>query len=184
MYTTDFTVPAKTAKAAPAVLAVVLDDAHLDEVRFIIPAGHIGQTGIRIQSAGTVLVPFAGTGWITSDNEKFTWPYDAEVQQNGLQLAGYNLDSRAHTFHLRWQVSDLAPAVPVTIASPQAAAGASAVPATLASLLANPAGGDGSAASVAPAGGAGADALPPAAHRPAHKPAHKPAGRKSGKGQR
>jgi LysM repeat protein len=134
LYTVAFTVPAKTAIAAPASLPVALENNQLDQIRFIVPSGHIGTTGIRITSAGTQLVPFNAGGWITTDNDKFTWPYSAEVQQNALTLVAYNTDSHPHTFYVWFYISDLPAPAPVQISSPQAAGAAADASAALTGL--------------------------------------------------
>lgn len=109
IYQADFTVPAGTAIAAPVSQPVVLADAHLETVRFIIPDGHAGLTGLRITWAGTQIFPYNTGTWLISDDEVFDWPADQEVTANGLSLAGYNTDIFAHTFHVRFQIGPRVP---------------------------------------------------------------------------
>ncbi len=106
VYESQFTVPAGTAIAAPASQPVVLEDAHLDTVRVLVPDGHSGLTGLRITWGGTQIMPINPGTWIISNDEIFDWPADEDVTANGLSLAGYNLDIYPHTFYLRFQITD------------------------------------------------------------------------------
>ncbi len=104
VYEVQFTVPAGTPIAAPAVQPVVLSDANLDTVRVLVPDGHSGLTGLRITWAGTQIMPYNVGTWLISNDEIFDWPADDEITANGLSLAGYNLDIYPHTFYLRFQI--------------------------------------------------------------------------------
>jgi hypothetical protein len=121
LYTTQLLVPAGTPQSAPVTAAVVLEDATLDSVEIIIPDGHVQLTGIAVLSASAPVVPFALGTFISGNNDRLTFPYAAEVTQNGLTVAGFNNDIYPHTFYLRWQISDRNTSA-VTIVSPQAAA--------------------------------------------------------------
>lgn len=145
-YVTDFTVPAGTAIASPAVQVVTLDDKILDSIRFVIPDGHVGLTGVAVKSQGVNIAPYLQGTWLIANNEVVDFPYDALIAENQLQLWGYNLDVFPHTFHMRWVMSDIEPAgLPVDIASPQqsppgpeltAAVASLAAPASLATITA------------------------------------------------
>lgn len=119
LYETAFTVPAGTPIAAPFTQVVVLEDENLDTVRIVVPDGHAGLTGVAIQWSGVNIAPFGIGTWIVANAEVIDFPYDGEVAQNGLNLAGYNLDVFPHTFYLRWQISDLVTSTPVVIDSAQ-----------------------------------------------------------------
>jgi hypothetical protein len=106
VYESQFTVPAGTAIAAPVTQPLVLEDAHLDTVRVLVPDGHSGLTGLRITWGGVQILPINPGTWIISNDEIFDWPADDEVTANGLSLAGYNTDIYPHTFYLRFQVTD------------------------------------------------------------------------------
>lgn len=131
LYTTQLTVPAGTPIAAPVTAPVVLDDLNLDSVEIIIPDGHVQLTGIAITSGGFPVIPFNIGTWISGNNDRLTFDYDAEITANGLTVAGYNLDIYPHTFYLRWQLSRKT-AASVVIESPQASA--VAAPADIAAI--------------------------------------------------
>lgn len=119
LYTNVFTVPAGTAINAPFTSAQLLDDAILDQLDVTIPPGHSGLTGFRVLWSTGQIVPYVQGTWITGDDEEINIKYGAEITQSGLVLVGYNTDVFAHSFLLRWHVSDLNPANPVIIESPQ-----------------------------------------------------------------
>lgn len=120
LYSTDFTVPASTPIGSPFAQFVTLDDRKLASVRFVIPDGHNGLTGVRVTSGGTNVVPYVQGTWLVGNNEIIDFNYDGEVQVNRFRLVGYNTDIFAHTFHLRWTLVDLDAPTPVSIDSPQA----------------------------------------------------------------
>lgn len=135
IYTTALTVPAKTPIATPFVQAVILDDEHLDKVEVLIPAGHVGLTGVAIISGGVFVAPYIQGTWITGDNEKVTYTHDQLITAAGFSAAGYNLDRFAHTFRFRWYVSTRQTVSPVVIETPQAGSvPAQTVPGTIAQL--------------------------------------------------
>lgn len=120
LYTTQFTIPAGTLINAPFSQPQLLDDAMLDEIDITIPPGHAGLTGFRILWSTGQIVPYVQGTWVTGDDENIHIAYGAEITQSGLVLVGYNTDVFNHSFLLRWHVSDLNPANPVIIESPQA----------------------------------------------------------------
>jgi hypothetical protein len=122
LYTSQLLVPANTPVAAPAQLAVVLDNATLDLFEVLIPDGHNGLTGLAVTWGGTQIIPYTMGTWISGNGEKVSLDYGGEVTQNGLVMTGYNLDIFDHTFYMRWSVSPLTAASAVAIASPQLAA--------------------------------------------------------------
>jgi hypothetical protein len=119
MYPTVFTVPAGTAIATPVKLPVVLEDNLLDNVDIVIPDGHAGLTGLAILWSGAPFFPFTENSYLIGNNEKVPFPYGGEIAANGFTLAGYNTDIYPHSFYLRWQISDLGAALPVSIESAQ-----------------------------------------------------------------
>ena len=119
LYTTNFTVPALTAIAAPFSQAVPLDDVQLDSVRIIIPPGHIALTGLAIFWSGTQIVPYGAGTWISGDDEIIDYPFDGEITEFGLSCVGYNTDIFPHSFKLRWLTTDLYTGGPVATSSQQ-----------------------------------------------------------------
>lgn len=135
VYTTALTVPAKTPIATPFVQAVTLDDLWLDKVEIIIPPGHVGLTGVAIQSNGVNVAPYVPGTWITGDNDRVSYAHNGEIQAARFSCAGYNLDRFPHVFRFRWYLAPLRPDTPVVIESPQAGSvPAQTVPGTIARL--------------------------------------------------
>lgn len=119
-YFTDFLVPLGTPQATPLTLQVPLEDANLDQVVIVVPSGHNGFTGLAITWNGAPFYPLNPGGFLVASGEIITHPYDGEITAGGMVLTGFNTDMFDHSFHLRWQISDLpASASPVVIASPQ-----------------------------------------------------------------
>lgn len=102
----EFTIPAQTAIAAPATLAVNLGSTQLTDLRIIIPKGHVGLVGLQVRYGGAQLIPWDNVStWLRGDGEDYTYPLNTQITSN-LTLRGYNLGRLPHTFLLRFIVDD------------------------------------------------------------------------------
>lgn len=108
--TFSLTVPKNTPKASPARVSLPMNDAEVRRIQVIIPAGHIGQTGVRIDYGGQQVIPFTSGAWVVSDGEVIDWPDLTNFPTGGQwQAVGYNLDKlTAHAFYFRFSLDDLA----------------------------------------------------------------------------
>ncbi len=95
----DLTVPAGTPKTAPVAVTVPVTGNWITKVRLIIPSGHNGFTGWQLLLAGTVVVPYTGTGWITASDHVFEFDVERWAEQGQLTMQGYNTGTYPHTFH-------------------------------------------------------------------------------------
>jgi hypothetical protein len=107
-YNQAITAPAGTTPAAPAAVALTLETNHLDRIEIDVPDGHDRQTGIRILSNGTVIVPFSLNDWIVANNHYFTIPFDDDITTGDLVLQAYNQDVFDHTFYVRFVMANSA----------------------------------------------------------------------------
>lgn len=124
------TVPAGTPKSAPLVTAWLLEQGWLTEWEIAIPAGHAGTTGIRLLYHGTQMAPWDAGEWITTNRERLTIPWHAEIMINGVAFQTYNTGAQAHTFICRARIDPVITrreqsvigAAPLAIAHPHALA--------------------------------------------------------------
>jgi hypothetical protein len=112
------TVPANTASTSPVTQDVSFAAGNVIAVQIVIPDGHAFLTGIGLAQSQAVVIPFAGVGFITGNDE--TIPFDwSDVLQNGSwQIVAYNIDAfYGHTFYVRFFVNELASTAPAVVAS-------------------------------------------------------------------
>lgn len=135
VYEADLTVPAATPAAAPVSMLWAFDQGTLVSVRIVVPSGHSGLTGIRVLWAGTPIIPFAGAGFIISDDDKMEWEINQEINAGSITVQGYNTDIYPHTFYLRGLLLGLGASQPASlVAVPAAAQPADATLAAIAAI--------------------------------------------------
>lgn len=105
-YPVELTVPASTPLGNPTILAVPLEDNVLVDIEVIIPAGHVALTGVRVLSSNQQILPWGNLSWLKGNDYTRVFDYDAEVNSKAISVQGYNVDSVAHTFYLRFHIRD------------------------------------------------------------------------------
>ncbi len=101
-------VPKNTPKTAPVRQALAFSEAAVVRVQVVIPAGHIGLTGFRLDYGGQQIIPFTSGAWVVSDGEVIDWPLENYPTGSQWQAVAYNLDkSTAHAFYFRFLLDDL-----------------------------------------------------------------------------
>lgn len=95
---TSISTPKRT---ATLTTAWSLGDCILDEVHIIIPAGHIGLTGIRITYQGVPIVPWNSTTLLVGDNEVVKLPVGLHLTKALSVITQNNDTTVAHTHYLR-----------------------------------------------------------------------------------
>lgn len=111
------TVPRVTLPAVPVTFRVDVGGVVLlRQTRVIIPQGHAGLTGFRVDYSGTTILPysgqvsvtdFAGTqNWLTGNDAD--WLFDTGDIEIGrfLDLYGFNNDGANHVFEVHFAVRD------------------------------------------------------------------------------
>lgn len=126
-YRFTVTVPSGTAIAAPAAVALPLEDATLKRIEITIPDGHNGLTGIRILWANQQIIPWGNNSWIVANGRIILISFDDEMTVTGLVAQGYNTDVFDHSFYIDVTISDLPSAQQM---ANNAAAGAVILPAS------------------------------------------------------
>lgn len=106
----DFTVPAGTLPAAPAVFTLPTLGNWITQLRLTVPRGHNGVTGWRLLLSGSVIVPYFGGGWVIASDEVFTFQVNRWAETGQLVMQAYNQGTFNHTFHV---VADAYPTEPV-----------------------------------------------------------------------
>lgn len=102
------TTAAFTAIAAPLSTALNAGNVILVSVHLMVPPGHVGLTGIRLDDSGGTILPFANPPqWITGDNRDIVFDLDVQADAQ-MTWKTYNLDVNAHAHYLLLKVVDIA----------------------------------------------------------------------------
>lgn len=99
--TYQFTIPAGTTQAAPAVNSMAFDVRIVKGVQILFPPGCSGYVGAALQSAGQPIVPFNNGAWIVADGETIEWENTNAVHFTTLALRAYNTGGFNHTLYVR-----------------------------------------------------------------------------------
>jgi hypothetical protein len=115
----DLTVPAGTPQSAPVTLTVPVKQGWVGRARLTVPDGHNGLTGWQLILDGTPIIPYAGSGFIITNDAKWEFELNRDVNLGQLQVAGYNTGTYPHTFYfvVWWQAQAPAPPVTASLAS-------------------------------------------------------------------
>lgn len=101
-----FTIPRNTLESAPLVETLDIADTQLVEVNVIIPAGHVGLTGLAIRLGTTRVLPWDdATAWLRGNNENRTFPIFTQAP-GVATILGFNTGVLEHSFYLRFLVDD------------------------------------------------------------------------------
>ena len=101
------TVPAGTTAAAPQVQTFDFTNQQLLSLHLVIPNGHAGLTGIRLDMSGTTILPWSNPSqWIVGDGLDKEFPLDVEGAAL-MKVLAYNTDTIPHTFYGWLYVTDL-----------------------------------------------------------------------------
>lgn len=114
-YTFDVTIPAGTAKAAPATTALQLPVRSVNHIEVLVPAGVNGVVGFRLASSGQQIVPVNSGSWVIASGEVLAWTFAQLIESGAWQLVGYNTGRYAHTLHVRFYCG--VPYAPTTAAA-------------------------------------------------------------------
>jgi hypothetical protein len=124
-YPLQVNVPRSTSAASPVASAFPIVQGHLKRIEILVPAGHHGQTGLRITYYGVQIYPWGiAESWLVDSGNLRVAEWDDEIEATGLVVQAYNTDLTAHSFYL------LAEVLPVLGEAPAEAAGSLLNPAT------------------------------------------------------
>lgn len=120
-------VPRQTPAASAVSVPYPIIQGHLKQLEIQIPAGHHGQTGLRVLYQGVQIYPWSITAsWLIEDNRLRTVEWDDEIMATGLTVQAYNTDLVPHSFYLLaeiWPAVTAAPAAVGTRATARGRAG-------------------------------------------------------------
>lgn len=117
LFVLEVTTPAGTAELTPVTTDWPLQDAVLEELEIITPAGHNGLTGIRVLRSFQQIIPYANLHYLVMNDERLVIPYRDQITASGLSIITYNTDVFDHTHYLRALISDLGTNIPATTAN-------------------------------------------------------------------
>ena len=104
----EITVPANTTKEAPRKEPTQFNPGEVVSLEIVIPAGVAGLAGIRISSNGVQLFPINTGKWLSGDDDVIKRDVYNFPNSGRLEIEGYNEDSNAHTFIVRYGVREIA----------------------------------------------------------------------------
>lgn len=106
--TVNISTPINTTPDAPLRTTVNLGGMILASIHLLIPAGHAGLTGWRLDYSGTTIIPYnMPASWIIGDDDKLDFEVDYEVG-NTLSIVTYNTDvAYPHIHYATMKVRDL-----------------------------------------------------------------------------
>lgn len=115
----DLTVPAGTPASAPVTLTVPVQNGWIGRARLTVPDGHNGLTGWQLMLAGTPIIPYSGSGFIITNDAKWDFDLNREVNKGELQIVAYNTGTYPHTFYfvVWWQAAAPSPPIAASLAS-------------------------------------------------------------------
>ena len=100
VYPFQVTIPAGTAKSAPATTALTLPPTTIERIRWRVPPGPRGQMGWQLAMGGLQVIPTGFGSYIVADNESDDWAIDGLPDSGAWQLIGYNTGNFPHTIYL------------------------------------------------------------------------------------
>lgn len=106
LFVYDVTAPANTPSTAPVEIAQLAGGLYVvEQVRIVVPAGHVGLTGLALAFGHQPVIPFNTGAFISGDDEVFD--YQLGDYPNGVPWTVFvcNNDVLAHVWELRWQVN-------------------------------------------------------------------------------
>lgn len=106
-YPADLTVPPSTPPGSPVSLAVPLEDETLVDIEVVVPAGHVALTGVRVLASNQQILPWGNLSWIKANDYVRVFEYNERIGAAAISIQGYNVDSTAHTFYLRFHIRDV-----------------------------------------------------------------------------
>lgn len=98
------TIPAGTAKAAPAVFQLPMMAMDIEWLEWQVPPGARGDVGFWLGSLGQQIIPFSsgGPNWIVADGYTAHWDMDELAADTSWELRGYNIGLLPHTVTVRF----------------------------------------------------------------------------------
>lgn len=99
------TVPAGTAKAAPAVTNISFPERTVDAISWRVPPGPSGLMGWQLTSAGTPVIPIQPNTFMVTDNQSDTWYLEDYLDSGNWQVTAYNTGIYPHSVYLTFLLS-------------------------------------------------------------------------------
>jgi hypothetical protein len=106
-YLFTVTTPAGTPIGAPVTTPMPLEDAGLEALRIVIPAGHVGVTGIRLLRSGQQIFPWANLQYLVGNDRVVDIPFSDNITASGLVAITYNTGTFSHNHYVEVVVKDL-----------------------------------------------------------------------------
>lgn len=101
-----------TPTTAPLVTPLNVASVMLVSAQIMIPPGHAGLTGIRLDTSGGTIMPFSNPpSWIFGDGRDLTFDLDVQADSQ-MRWVTFNNDVNVHSHYVLLKVVDLADRMP------------------------------------------------------------------------
>ena len=110
------TVPAGTAKATPATIALAVGVATVEVIRWRVPPGPRGELGWQLAMGGLSVIPAGQGNWIVADDDDDTWHLADLPDEGEWQLRAYNTGQYDHSVYLEFLTTPVQVTSPATLA--------------------------------------------------------------------
>lgn len=100
-------IAAATAIAAPTTFVLSMNPGVTRKVEIIVPPGPSGLVGFRLRHSGQTVIPYAGSNWVITDDEKLEWALEGYPTGDRWTLQAYNTDIYQHTLYIRWFLDEI-----------------------------------------------------------------------------
>lgn len=109
VYEIAVTVPAGTLPSAPQNTPWHTEDNTIEDIEILVPAGHNGFTGVRLNKADVQILPYGMNTWIVANDYSRVFVLGSYTATRDLKIQAYNQGGYPHTFYLRMRMSDFTP---------------------------------------------------------------------------
>lgn len=100
------TVSAGVLQAAPVTAPFTTEDTYLVDIEIIIPPGHAGFTGIRINQSGTQILPWGVNKWLSGNDYSRIFDVNTGIGAKSISITAYNEDVFVHSWIVRFHIRD------------------------------------------------------------------------------
>lgn len=94
-----FQIPAGTAIATPATMALAMPQRVVQQINIKVPPGPRGNVGFQVGSTGVQVIPAIPGQWKVTDNQEIEWPLENYINSGSWEAFGYNLGQFPHTIY-------------------------------------------------------------------------------------
>lgn len=100
------TIPAGTLQSAPLNVPFVFNDGVVQRIEILVPPGPSGLVGFAITHSGSIVIPYDGTSFFVTDDEKLSWDVEDFPTGSAWGVRAFNTDVYPHKLYFRFLVRE------------------------------------------------------------------------------